>query len=219
MQQEPYDQIIHLVRHGMREDFENPDWKLTAAEPFDTPLSAKGFRQAADVGRALCGQGITALYASPFLRALQTADAIADALDLPIRVEPGLCEWHNPDWMTCAPNLPDARAAQKLFPRIDLDYRPVTGPVFPEVDETVQVRARVKMVLDQLFQHHPPEQAVLVAHGSPIGQAIGLTIPGTDGIHYEVASITTIARTGNTFRLVKSSIDHLTEADREVRFH
>ena len=53
-------QRIYLIRHGQREDFEDPTWPQRAARPYDTPLSATGFRQAEDVGRALMDQGIQA---------------------------------------------------------------------------------------------------------------------------------------------------------------
>lgn len=219
MQEHKMGQKIYLIRHGMREDFENPDWPATAKEPHDTPLSAKGFRQAEDVGRVLEGKGIQAIYSSPFLRALQTADAIAAALDLPIRVEPGLAEWLNPVWMKRAPHLPSAAEAHQLFPRVDRSYQPVVHPVYPEIDETKEVRARVKTFWDVLFAREANEDVAVVAHGSPIGQSLGLMIPDTPGIFMQVASITCIERKGSSYSLVHSGIDHLSDRDTDVRFH
>ena len=203
----------------MRQDFEDPAWAKSALRPYDSPLSARGFQQAREVGQALQGQGIQALYASPFLRALQTADAIAAALNLPIRVEPGFGEWHNPVWMAESPQLPDALAAHRLFPRVDVAYRPVGQARYPELDETQEVRARVNHTLSVLTAKQPPEHLVIVAHGSPLGQSLGLLVPGVPGIHLNVASITRIDREGSLFRLVHSGVDHLSDRHAETRFH
>lgn len=212
-------QKIFLVRHGQREDFENPAWSESAVRPHDTPLSATGFRQVQDVARALIGQDVGALYSSPFLRALQTADVIAAALDLPIRVESGICEWWNPAWMSTAPRLMPAEEIQAAFPRVDGSYAPVVHPVFPESDETVEVRARVGRFLNFIVKQTPGEHVVIVSHGSPIGQLIGLMTPGAPGIQMQVASITRIDRAGTAFRVVHSGIDHLRERIEDVRFH
>lgn len=212
-------QTLYFVRHGMREDFERPDWKATAANPHDPPLSATGFRQAEDVARALSGKGLTALYSSPFLRALQTAAPVAEALDLPIRVEPAFCEWLNPAWFDRAPDLPDARAAQRLFPRVDADYQPIARAVFPEAAESREVRERVSRALREIIRRAPREPAAIIAHGSPLGQAFGFLIPDTPGVHYEVAAITRIDRAGDRFHLVHSGIEHLRDQDSSLRFH
>lgn len=212
-------QRIFLIRHGMREDFEDPTWVKRAARPYDTPLSASGFRQAEDVGRALQGQGIQALYASPFLRALQTADAIAAALNLPIRVEPSFAEWLNPAWWSMPPQLPNAAEAHRQFPRVDLSYRPIGQAIYPEADETKEVFQRVGRAWDVILKQNPPENVAVVAHGSPLGQTCGHLIPGVPGVQMQVASITRIDREGTTFRLVHSGIDHLRDQNKELRFH
>lgn len=212
-------QKIFLVRHGQREDFENPTWPETAERPFDTPLSTTGFRQAVDVGRALTGQGIGAIYSSPFLRALQTADAIAEALQLPIRVEPGVSEWWNPAWIQGPPALLGAKEMIRMFPRIDRSYQPVIYPEYPEYDETREVRSRVWQVLYAIVNRVPAEHVVIVAHGSPLGQLIGLMTPNAPGIQMQVASITRIDRVDSTFNVVHSGLDHLRDQVKEVRFH
>ncbi len=212
-------QRLYFIRHGQREDFDDPTWQQRAARPYDTPLSATGFRQAADVGRFLQGQGVQALYASPFLRALQTADAIATALNLRIRVEPGFSEWLNPAWLSAPPELPDSAAARLLFPRVDPDYRPLGSATFPEVDERIEVFARVRATLQAILHRAPGEHLAIVAHGSPLGQSMGLLIPNTPGIHMQVASITRVDRIGDRFQLVHSGIEHLHDQNQELRFH
>lgn len=212
-------QSFFFVRHGQREDFVNPGWKAHAERPHDPPLSAGGFRQAQDVARALRGRGITALYSSPFLRALQTATPIAEALDLPIRVEPAFCEWLNPEWFATAPDLPDARTARMQFPRVDPDHQPIVQACYPEAAESQEVGARVRQALRDIIRLTPDEHVAIVAHGSPLGQAFGFLIPNTPGVHYEMAAITRIDRTGDRFQLVHSGLEHLRDQDPSLRFH
>ena len=56
------------------------------------PLSLLGRLQAEALVRALSSRPIDALYASPALRARQTLEPLAQALDLPVRTLPGLAE-------------------------------------------------------------------------------------------------------------------------------
>ena len=149
----------------------------------------------------------------------KTASFIAEALELPIRVEPGFCEWLNPAWLDTAPSLPDAREAHRLFDRVDLSYLPLGSPAFTEADERVQVYSRVAQVLRTLFAQYPDKHVAIVTHGSPLGQSCALMVPGQPGIHLEMASITRIARDGHQFRLLSIGIDHLRDQDRSLRFH
>ncbi len=62
----------------------------------DPPLDAKGMSQADDAADALKNEGIKVerVVCSPLLRAVQTADAIADAYDLPVLQDRGLISWN-----------------------------------------------------------------------------------------------------------------------------
>jgi broad specificity phosphatase PhoE len=81
---------VFLVRHALRADTEDPAWGKTAARPDDPPLSASGFEQARAVGAYLEPRGIAALYCSPFLRALQTAQMIYEQTLIPFRADEAL---------------------------------------------------------------------------------------------------------------------------------
>ena len=93
-------QIVLIARHANRLDFVYPDWFLTAERRYDPPLSDDGMIQAQQLAKRLKGERITHIFASPFLRTIQTANAIAEVLDLSIKLEIGLSEWLNPEWMT-----------------------------------------------------------------------------------------------------------------------
>src|SRR5579864_5128475 len=74
---------VYFVRHG-----ENPA-NLTREFSYrlvDYPLTENGVRQAQETARYLRDRGITAVYASPLKRAMQTAQIIAAPLGLPVTV-------------------------------------------------------------------------------------------------------------------------------------
>ena len=102
--------VIWLVRHGEREDFENMDWGKTAERPHDPGLSTTGIRQARAVGEQLADEGIGRIFTSPYLRCAQTAHLIAESVMVPVHIEPGLGELHHPDWSTGVPALLSAHA-------------------------------------------------------------------------------------------------------------
>lgn len=68
----------------------------------DPPLTDKGFVQANAIVNVLTRTRIDAIFCSPFLRTLQTAAPIAQALGLPIRVDYELCELLAKDWLYTA---------------------------------------------------------------------------------------------------------------------
>lgn len=77
-----------LVRHGQSEF--NAVYSVTRVDPGipDPQLTDIGRAQAAEAAQSLADKGVRRLIASPYTRAVQTAEIIADALDLPIEIEP-----------------------------------------------------------------------------------------------------------------------------------
>src|SRR5919202_5130660 len=115
-------QTVWIEKQENRLDFVNPEWFNTAERPYDPPLSEDGLIQAKQLGQRLVGEGIKHIFASPFLRAVQTANPVAEALDLAIKLESGLSEWLNPAWMKTEPERLSIDALQEQFPRIDPSY-------------------------------------------------------------------------------------------------
>ncbi len=77
---------IILVRHG--ECRGNIEGLFRGRHDF--PLNENGLRQAAEVASKLAGLSPVAVFTSPLLRAVQTAEAIAQASSAPLIVEEGL---------------------------------------------------------------------------------------------------------------------------------
>lgn len=77
-----------LLRHGQSEF--NLHFAATRRDPgiIDPKLTDLGHAQAQDAARALAAQGIVRIIVSPYTRALQTARPIAEALRVPLTVDP-----------------------------------------------------------------------------------------------------------------------------------
>ncbi|MCC7271484.1 MAG: histidine phosphatase family protein [Alphaproteobacteria bacterium] len=77
-----------LVRHGQSEF--NAAFSVTRIDPgiHDPRLTEEGKRQAAAAAEALAGHPVRGLVASPYTRALETAHIIAEALRLPVTIDP-----------------------------------------------------------------------------------------------------------------------------------
>lgn len=165
-------QTVWIARHGNRLDFVNPDWFLTAKRPYDPPLSDDGVVQARQLGQRLVGAGIAHIFASPFLRTVQTANQVAETLDLPIKIESGLSEWLNPSWMPAMPEKTPPKVLAEQFPRIDLSYNSRVVANYPETGEQVFHRAgeTAKLLAAEFL-----ESILLVGHGaSVLGATMGL---------------------------------------------
>ncbi len=83
-----------LVRHGLSEWNLVGRWQGRA----DIPLAAEGEEQARLARPAVAPLGITAIVHSGMRRTERTAQVLAEGLDLPIEVEPGLKEYDVGEW-------------------------------------------------------------------------------------------------------------------------
>jgi broad specificity phosphatase PhoE len=81
-----------LLRHGQSEF--NVAFTATRRDPGikDPKLTPLGHQQAAAAAQALKSERISRIIVSPYTRALQTAAVVADALDVPVTVNPTVRE-------------------------------------------------------------------------------------------------------------------------------
>ncbi|HEY7984528.1 MAG TPA: histidine phosphatase family protein [Ktedonobacterales bacterium] len=178
-----------VVRHG--ETANNAEQRLTGQ--LDVPLNALGERQARAVAGALAGERFDLAVASDLLRARQTAEAIAQSLDVPVVYDPDLREIAAGEWegLTRAEihdRYPDALA------RWDADavaYAPPGG-------ETVaQLAERVARALARSRQAQPDGAVLWVTHGVVIGvlicQVLGIALAHRWQFRRDNAAITELA--------------------------
>ncbi len=81
-----------LLRHGQSEF--NLLFSATRRDPglIDPKLTELGHDQALDAARQLASQGIERIIVSPYTRTLQTARPVAEALGLPLIIDPAVRE-------------------------------------------------------------------------------------------------------------------------------
>ena len=212
-------QTVWIARHANRLDFVRPEWFNTAELPYDPPLSDDGLVQAKQLALRLRGVGIAHIFASPFLRTVQTASQVAEILDLPVKLESGLSEFLNPDWFPAMPERLSFDTLAKQFPRIDRNYVPRVVPEYPETDRECLGRAgETARRLAAEF----PEDILLVGHGaSVIGTAMGLVagIAETD-IRAALCCLVKVRRDEEQWRLeLNGDTSHLKDSEAVLRFN
>jgi broad specificity phosphatase PhoE len=117
-----------LVRHGQSEF--NVVFSVTRVDPGirDPRLTPEGRRQAEAAAEALAGHGIERLIASPYSRALETAEIVARRLAIAVAVEPLVgeraafaCDVGTPrrDLMTRWPHLALDHLAEEWWPTLE----------------------------------------------------------------------------------------------------
>jgi probable phosphoglycerate mutase len=78
---------VYLLRHA------EPDWTPGGGRSVNDPaLTPFGVDQARASAKRLAGEGVDAIYASPYRRAQETAAALAEAAGLPVETVAGLAE-------------------------------------------------------------------------------------------------------------------------------
>ncbi len=166
-------QTLWLVRHAHRLDFVQPEWFDTATYRYDPPLSVEGFELATLLAEHISQVQIDCIYTSPFLRTIQTADPLARLLQLPIRLEWGLCEWLCQDWTDGCPETTPVDELMRCYPNIDDAYRSLVIPCYPETIQ--ELDARIAIIAGKLTQGNS-ENILAIAHkGSVLGIAAALT--------------------------------------------
>lgn len=165
-----------LVRHAQAYSNLRPEPEGMSEEQLDH-LTDLGREQAARTAEALAGRGVGLVLTSPASRARETARIIADALGVPLRVEPRLRPLEVGDGLDW-----DARFAEWDAGR---DPSPPGGESMAEVGE------RVGALVGSL-----PEEvggggsAVLVAHSEVIGAYLGQLegVPPAERLENSVAN-------------------------------
>lgn len=208
-------QTVWIARHGNRLDFVNPEWFNLAERRYDPPLSEDGFIQAQQLARRLQSERISHIFSSPFLRAIQTAYPVAEALDLSIKIEAGLGEWHNGEWMSAYPEIHPRDFLEPTYPRIDWRYVSRVIPQYPENEDTLMLRtAETARQLVAEFSGN----ILLVGHGaSVLGSATGL-VGSNPKITASLCCLVKLVRESDRWRMeLNGDTSHLSETESQIR--
>lgn len=159
---------VWIARHAERQNFVDPFWYEKCQPPgdqYDSPLSQNGLIQARDLAQRLSTERIDHIFASPFYRTLQTADAIAAVLDLPIKIEHGIGESLMPNWFPANPMKWSLADRKRQFPRVDDSHQSVVQPEYPEDWDATRLRsARTLALLVEKYEGN----FVCIGHGATV---------------------------------------------------
>jgi broad specificity phosphatase PhoE len=162
---------VILIRHGQTEF--NRVFSVSRQDPGirDPHLTDHGRQQARAVAQALRPLQIVRLIASPYTRALETAEIIAEYLDLPITVEPLIAERF---FYTCdiGSSLADLRAR---WPRLVFDH--LQDPWWPQAEETEEAILRRSESFRRRMAGEAWSKLAVVTHWGFIRALTGLTAP------------------------------------------
>jgi probable phosphoglycerate mutase len=151
-----------LIRHGQSTANASGVWQ----GQMEFPLSELGRGQAEEAGRALRGETLSGVYASPLSRAFETAEILARAAGYEGKVIPvaGLTERHGGllqghTW--AEQEARDPEFAEKLLSVPEEERWALVGA---ETDEEILARFD-EAVSVSLARHAPGERFVVVSHG------------------------------------------------------
>jgi probable phosphoglycerate mutase len=155
----------------------------------DLPLTELGERQAAAAAARLSRiDGVAAVVSSPLLRARQTAQPVADALDVPLSVHEGLVETDFGAWE----GLTFAEARDR-DPELHARWITDTSVAPPGGESMDAVHRRVRRVRDQLITEHVDATLVVVTHVTPVKALLRMALDAGPALlhrlHLDLASL------------------------------
>jgi probable phosphoglycerate mutase len=129
-------------------------------------LSEEGRKQAEALADRLAGLPVSAIYASPIDRTVQTAQAVATRHQLEVCPLPGVIEADYGEW-----------TGQALVELAKTDLwkvvqRTPSRASFPGGESLAAMQARMIAAIDAVVIDHPGELVVVVSHADPIKAAI-----------------------------------------------
>jgi probable phosphoglycerate mutase len=151
------DLTLYFVRHG--ESVANLSDRNGHRRPDDADrLSEHGWEQARSLGRRLRGEGLELIVASPMRRAQETAQGIAEVLDLPIETDEDLFEVRQSDaFYAASPDYGDT-GTLTWMPTADRDFAE------PGAESFNDIVARVRRVQHRLAESAAERRIVAVSH-------------------------------------------------------
>lgn len=173
-----------LVRHAL------PVRRELTSGAADPELSDDGRAQAEHVATYLSSEHLDAIYASPLLRAHQTAMAIAAHHPLEVQICDGVAEFDrlSPDY------IPTEELKAANDPRY---HAMIAGEWDTDEESSGEFRNRVVSTVEELIDAHPAQRIAVVCHGGVINSylchVLGLASPRGGFFYPNYTSINRIA--------------------------
>lgn len=147
---------IYLIRHG------RTAWnrEVRFRGRTDLPLDEVGRLQARAIARRLSSHPIAAIYSSPLLRAVQTAEPLADALGLEVQKEGQLIDINYGDWQGLSPE-----EVSRRYPELYRKWLSAPHVIrIPGGESLEEVRRRVVQALMRIIEKHRGREIAIVGH-------------------------------------------------------
>ncbi len=202
-------ETVWVVRHGQRRDTVDPEFYTYADRIHDPDLTELGRWQAWRVGRLFVETGVDfdAVYASPFLRTVQTADEICRQTGDEVRLEPGLGEHRNAEWFESDPETATGEQLTGWFETVRLGHDPLVVPEFPE--DHHEAETRVGKTARQLVSQ-TDGTVLLVGHGLTIGGVVDGLVGSTAGVDAPLCGLTRVEKQAGEWTLdFSGAVAHL----------
>ena len=155
--------ILLLIRHASNDYIK--EGRLAGWIP-GVHINAQGQREADALARRLAHLPIEAIYASPLERAVDTANALAVCLHLPVQLREGLGEGHVGEWTGKSIKELQDTETWKAIQSSPVGVKPPGGE---SIDE---VQARIVAEIETIRQTHPEGLVAIVSHADPLKAAI-----------------------------------------------
>lgn len=164
-------QRIYVVRHGQSEVNVTREFSY---KKVDRPLTALGREQAERTAAWFGGRAVEAVFASPLLRARETAEAIARTVARPVRIIEEFREVNTGDFEGQPPTDELWAEYESILDAwMDGDH----GRTIPGGEDFHTLVARVHAGFAQVLGEGHAE-AVVVAHGGTLMAAVAALVPG-----------------------------------------
>ena len=167
-----YPLLMILLRHGQSEF--NLHFSVTRRDPgiIDPRLTGLGHEQAEHAAQTLRGEGITRIIASPYTRALQTAQPLATALGMPVVINPIVRERYA---FTCDVGTPRTTLAQS-WPHHDFSH--IDEIWWPPIEEpSDQLVGRANLFRAEMAALPDWQNTIVVSHWGFILAMTGQSVP------------------------------------------
>lgn len=164
----------------------------------DPELSESGHAQARLLAAYLESEHLDALYASPMVRAQETAAPVAASKCLSIHTVAGIAEWdqHSPEYVP----VEELKAAN------DPRWVALMNGEWDADESEAEFRERVVSTIESIIADHRGQRVAVVCHGGIINaylaHVVGITAPGRGFFYPNYTSINRVAAASGGHREV-----------------
>jgi broad specificity phosphatase PhoE len=180
---------LYLVRHG---ETESNRLGLALGRD-DVPLNERGRWQAERLGRALASEPLAAVYASPLVRALNTARAVAEPHGLTVEIDERLVEMEIGE--VDGLSFDEVR---KRYPDLLAAWAGEQGPTraMPGGERLLDVQERAWQAVSELAARNADESIAVVTHNfvilSVLARALGIDLSQFRRLRHAVAAVSVL---------------------------